>query len=324
MTCTLVAPLSALIPSEQPSTQTLGNILYVGGSGPGNYTKIQDAINTANDGDTIFVYDDSSPYYENLEVNKSIMIQGEEIQTTIIDGTNRSDGITITADDVTITGFTIQNCWRTDTLVTSGIVLSSNNNTIKENRLIQCAYGVSNVKSFDIPPRKGHNMITRNDISHCDWAVFFVNASDITISHNLITQSEEAINLLGVKDTNISYNLITDNDGGILILESTTTTIYRNNISYNTIGIGTIVTSNDNILQNNFIGNTKHHAMTSQILVQKIIAIKFYLQVPLHRNIWNENYWDGPRSTPYIIFGVFKLRFSIDWHPAQTPYEIEG
>ncbi len=42
---------------------TSGNTLYVGGDGPGNYTKIQDAINNASDGDTVFVYDDSSPYY---------------------------------------------------------------------------------------------------------------------------------------------------------------------------------------------------------------------------------------------------------------------
>ena len=49
-----------------------GNILYVGGSGTGNYSKIQDAIDDASDGDTVFVYDDSSPYYENVIVDKSI------------------------------------------------------------------------------------------------------------------------------------------------------------------------------------------------------------------------------------------------------------
>lgn len=48
---------------------TPGNKLYVGGTA-NNYTRIQDAINAANDGDTIFVYDDSSPYYENLIINK--------------------------------------------------------------------------------------------------------------------------------------------------------------------------------------------------------------------------------------------------------------
>jgi len=49
---------TCIIPStaqdtEKPSQSTSrGNWLYVGGSGPGNYTKIQDAINDSFDGDT--------------------------------------------------------------------------------------------------------------------------------------------------------------------------------------------------------------------------------------------------------------------------------
>ena len=41
-----------------------GNILYVGGNGPNNYTKIQDAINNANNGDTVYVY--NATYWENI------------------------------------------------------------------------------------------------------------------------------------------------------------------------------------------------------------------------------------------------------------------
>ncbi|RLF45340.1 MAG: hypothetical protein DRN29_06910, partial [Thermoplasmata archaeon] len=63
-----------------------GNILYVGGSGTGNYSRIQDAIDDANDGDTIFVYSNSSPYYEHIIINKSINLVGENKNTTIIDG----------------------------------------------------------------------------------------------------------------------------------------------------------------------------------------------------------------------------------------------
>ena len=50
---------------EQSSMYTRnGKTLYVGGSGPGNYTKIQDAINNAIDGDTIYVY--SGTYNGNI------------------------------------------------------------------------------------------------------------------------------------------------------------------------------------------------------------------------------------------------------------------
>ena len=45
-------------------------ILYVGGTGPDNYTLIQDAINNASEGDFIFVYhgiyDLSSNIHENM------------------------------------------------------------------------------------------------------------------------------------------------------------------------------------------------------------------------------------------------------------------
>jgi hypothetical protein len=61
-----------------------GKTLYVGGSGPGNYTKIQDAIDDASDGDTVFVYDDSSPYYKNMVIDKKINLTGEHRETTVI------------------------------------------------------------------------------------------------------------------------------------------------------------------------------------------------------------------------------------------------
>ena len=44
--------------------------LYVGGSGPGNWSKIQDAIDNSTDGDTILVY--AGIYYEDIIVNKRL------------------------------------------------------------------------------------------------------------------------------------------------------------------------------------------------------------------------------------------------------------
>ena len=83
------------------------NTLYIGGSGPGNYSTIQDAIDMASVGDTVFVY--SGLYYENLIVNKTIDLIGINKETSIIDGNGSGDVVKITSDFVNIKGFTIQN-----------------------------------------------------------------------------------------------------------------------------------------------------------------------------------------------------------------------
>src|SRR4030042_6172319 len=87
----------------------MGDILYVGGSGLHNYSKIQDAVDNASAGDIIFVYSKASPYYENIIITKNnIQLIGENKNLTIIDGNNISSVIKITGDLVTIRGFTIQ------------------------------------------------------------------------------------------------------------------------------------------------------------------------------------------------------------------------
>ena len=111
------------------SLSPIGGItLYVGGTGEGNYTLIQDAINDSVDGDTVYVYNDSSPYFEFVNINKSITLLGEDRETTIIDGHgSRNDVIYISAGHVTISGFTIQNCSN----ARSGIFIFADNITIE-------------------------------------------------------------------------------------------------------------------------------------------------------------------------------------------------
>ncbi|MBN2598997.1 MAG: right-handed parallel beta-helix repeat-containing protein [Candidatus Thermoplasmatota archaeon] len=87
-----------------------GDILYVGGSGSGNYTRIQDAINASNTGDTVYVYNDSSPYYEHLVIEKSLSLIGEDAWSTEINGAflgSSLDTVNITGDHVVISGFCI-------------------------------------------------------------------------------------------------------------------------------------------------------------------------------------------------------------------------
>lgn len=106
---------AAIIPSsgqkidEVSLPMSRGNTRYVGGSGPGNYTKIQDAVNASSDGDTVFVY--TGLYNENVYVNKSINLLGENKETTIIDGNGGKYAVFLTKNStsVIINGFTIRN-----------------------------------------------------------------------------------------------------------------------------------------------------------------------------------------------------------------------
>ncbi|UCE96342.1 MAG: hypothetical protein JSV51_01665 [Candidatus Bathyarchaeota archaeon] len=71
------------------------------------YPSIQEAINTASQGDAIYVA--SGTHYENVLINKSISLIGENKELTIIDGNRNGTVIHVISPNVTITEFTIQN-----------------------------------------------------------------------------------------------------------------------------------------------------------------------------------------------------------------------
>lgn len=95
--------------NNNPIIQSFKNetTLTVGGSGQGNYTKIQDAVNAANPGDTVFVYKYGSPYNENILINKPIKLIGEPSRYPVISGQNLSQVITVESFSVLIMGFKI-------------------------------------------------------------------------------------------------------------------------------------------------------------------------------------------------------------------------
>ncbi len=129
---------------EQPSNIGTGNTLYVGGSGPDNYTTIQSAIDDAVDGDTIYVY--SGTYYEyNRIIDKSINLIGENKYNTIINGNAADhDVIIIISDDVLIRGFTIIGIreYKFGDIGDACIQIESINNIIENNIFIKSYSGV--------------------------------------------------------------------------------------------------------------------------------------------------------------------------------------
>jgi parallel beta-helix repeat protein len=341
----------AVTSSSKKVTQslTMGTILYVGGSGSNNYTSINDAVDNASAGDTIFVYDDSSPYKENITISTSLTIQGENGHTTIIDGSH-GDGhsFQINTDNVTITNFTIQNTAVAVYIGGIGGTASHNivTNTIILNTSVGIAiyYGVPDESDF-LP--YGYNTIADNFIKNATYSAIAINQGQ----HNLITRntvtetrgSDEYQYGWGIQITgafnNISYNNISDNERfGIAIGYTYKTIIYRNNIEDNGLyGLVIECGSFDQILQNNFIGNRRSAVYDQEIKLSLLTHKGHYPVLPC---IWKENYWNRPRLLPYIIpgfigyMGYFSWAFynkfdiippdsvRVDWQPAQEPYDI--
>ena len=153
-----------------------GNTLYVGGSGPNNYTMIQDAIDEAVDGDTVFVYDDSSPYFENIIINKSIFLIGENKDSTIIDGDETGGHvIRIVVNQVHLSGFTIQNCGGIPN--DAEVCISSNNNDICNN-IITCVphRGETGLWLY----HSSGNQIFGNIIKHHHYGIWLENSLNNT------------------------------------------------------------------------------------------------------------------------------------------------
>ena len=270
---------------EKPSPISFdGNTLYVGGSGPNNYTTIQSAINDASEGDTVFVYDDSSPYREHLLIETSINLLGENKKTTIINSKITGSAIIkINTNNVNISEFTIQN---------SG--------DLKTNYAIQ----LFNSRSCII----FKNIFQHNDVSIMLWH----KCDNNVIINNVITNSDTGVYLAGSSYNTISNNKICNNIRGIRIAGvgypepvSMHNFIQLNTISDNNIGIRLHNNANSIISKNNIINN----------------SIDVFFTRATAEDNWSENYWNNPRVFPKLIFGFFKV--SIDWNPAQEPYDIE-
>lgn len=173
----LFLSISFCIPQTN-SQEPQSFILYAGGSGAGNHTTIQAAVDTAGVGDVVFVY--SGTYYENLIIGKSIQLIGENRDTTIIDGKNSSFVVALTADRITISGFTITNSQKKFPF--AGIYVNSDFNTISNTILTDNYYGMQ------LGYSASGNLIVNNTIFHNrQCGIYFNHASNNSLIGNIVS-----------------------------------------------------------------------------------------------------------------------------------------
>jgi parallel beta-helix repeat protein len=247
-----------------------GNTLYVGGSGPANYSRIQDAIDNTSNGDTVFVFDDSSPYYENIIINKSISLVGEDKNNTKIEGYSSDDVVIITSDWVNVSGFTIQHSGDNSK---AGFEIHSNYTTIIGNNILNNKYGISfwstsigniimgntiwNNYNFGIISwHSNNNSIINNTIINNMFGLHLQDADNNKVIDNNISSNEEGITLSWAHNNLIIRNIVNSNSwGGLALTYSSSNNSISNNtvISNNKWGIVTADSSNNNTISYNSV-----------------------------------------------------------------------
>jgi parallel beta-helix repeat protein len=282
---------------------------------PDDYASIQEAIDTAEDGDTVCVK--SGEYHENLVVNKSLSLIGENMNTTIVDG-NPPEGyripIKIQCDNVSVSGFKFL---YGDSGITVGDSKYCNifGNRIADNRhgvvLVSCSYcnvtenyfeqiGLSSAIQLSY---SNYNLVAGNYIDSCTEGIqIWLGSCNNTLTGNTITNCSNYALSFQYSDKNI---------------------VTRNDISNSDFGTAIYVSNLNNISYNNYVNNNVNFASDSN----ESYAMTFGHNVSV--NIINKNYWSDYNGTdnngdsigdePYVI-----NEKNQDNYPLLTPVTIEA
>jgi parallel beta-helix repeat protein len=193
------------------------------------YSSLQHVINWANKGDTIFI--SSGIYQENIVINKSLALVGENKNTTIIDGNETLDVVQINANNTSITNFTIQDsgcgcAGRAGILVEYSHNSSIIGNTIKNNG----GYGIKLWHS-------GGCVVTNNEIANnTNDGIYSHYSNSSTISGNKIINNynQAGIKLIYTNGHNLTHNTLINNTYSIYLLRANNNKFYHNNFINNT------------------------------------------------------------------------------------------
>jgi parallel beta-helix repeat protein len=319
-------------PSRSSQSMSRGNILYVGGSGPGNFTTIQGAVNNATNGDTIFVYNNT--YNENVDTKlKKITLLGEDRDTTIINGQTTAAVVRIGTSDITLSGFTLVG---TPTEIIVEVTTLSENVFITGNLIKDGAYGIV------LSPTTTKVTIRDNTIRNNAFVGIQLQTSsyDVISENRIENNGGQGISLsLSSNHNSILNNSIINNANEAILIEgmtSTQNTIDGNNISDNQIGIRFTSAGKNTIKNNNIEGSLMEGVLlksSSENAIEKNNFIDNKRQATFKvssRNTWDANYWSnwiGFKLTqplfqkfPKAICGGLRINF--DRNPAKLPYNI--
>ena len=262
----------------QAQTSFIAANLFVDDDGPADYSSIQAAINSGATRSTIYVY--NGTYLENINVNRTVYLVGENNAATTIDGRSLDTVVNITRGGVKLINFKITNsstslghsegisvygivCTLTDNLITktgTGIKVNGVNDTsISRNTIYDNAYGIL------LQNAGWTNMHDNTIVNSSSYGLYFNGTlcANSTFIQGVINNDNIGIQLQTATLIDISKTTITNNTYGVRFTQTTHSTISQSNISHNNQGI----TFSGSLCHNNSLLNSNVSLNTMGIIL---------------------------------------------------------
>ena len=314
---------------------------------PDDFPTIQEGINKAVPGDTIYLK--AGVYHEEILVNKSISLIGEDRYNTVVDGSGSGTVIQIRVSDVSVANLTVRNTG--SSIEDSAIRLSGVENcSINGNVLIKdvndgimLVQSIRNTLTANIVEEtrqsgiilidSNNNTVLENTVQNSSsYGIVLQNSSFCNVSENIVTQSRyEGIALLSSNGNSVSRNRVTNSTSHGIRLDdpSDYNTITENTVTDNN-GYGLWMWySSHNLFYHNQCNNTRN-----------VLILSAPEQGYNATNLWDNgyasggNYWsdygdqdlysgsyqnqtggDGIGDAPYVID-----KYNADRYPLMHPW----
>jgi parallel beta-helix repeat protein len=307
-TNTLSAPVTIVVPDDYPSTAA--------------------AVGNASASDTITVR--KGTYFENLIIDKPLSLQGEDSTNTVLVGAGGAVGasvITIAADDVNVSGFTITSVnYSTSASYAYGVLIEGDKCAISGNNIVNTLSGI-------FCSAQSYTTIDRNNITgnHKDGIRFYGSFNNTITDNNITDNAASAIGIQGYSNL-IAKNVLSQNTRRIG-LGATYSVIYRNNLTQNSEE-GIYLTGCNNILSGNYVADNKYGIYSvpsfgvsdnNTIVHNDFVnnSLNAFLTSPYNVQIWDEgypaggNYWSDystayPNASQIDSSGIMNVPYSID------------
>ncbi len=294
---------------------------------------IQAAINIANPGDTVFVF--NGTYYENVIVDKTVNLIGEDKNNTIIDGGGSGDVVYISANDVSISGFTIQNSSSFDYTEGAGIDIKSDHNTIR-NCIIKSNQGLGIWIHYSTSNTFTDNTLINNGFVIWGYALEHWNTHSIDVSNTVnekpvyywkdqtsgtVPLGAGQMILANCTNVIVQNQNVSDGTEGISLGFSSNCTVVNNIASNNNqIGINLSnsynnIIANNTVISNNIYGinfiASKNNIVNSNTVLHNEIGIVYWDKMSEFNTIYN-NYFNNTNNA------FFRYANNI-WNISKTP-----